>query len=271
VTTTGPEILGLPAASSPATREALTRWRRSVLVTLAIGLACLAGFLVALGFVTAANDQLRQHGARTTGTVYTLYPDTGHSSGHADVRFTVRGHQRFGSVDLGSDADSYAEGQQVTVFYDSADPSRMTIDDEDNQPGWTVLPMVLLLVGGVAAPLVAAVRVVRRRRAQQLLRSASWQPVRVRVLQERQGAQFTVPGSGAWRSRGAVWPTPNREPRKLSGWGLPDEDPRSVPADQPAWWVSDGRRAVFSPDRGYPLVMARPGSWRREDGRVPQG
>ena len=61
-----------------------------------------------------------------------------------------------------------------------------------------------------------------------------------------------------WRSvRCSAWPEPDREPLERSGWGLPDEDPADVPYDQEAWWVSDGERAVFSPDQGPPLVLAR--------------
>jgi hypothetical protein len=266
VTTTGPEILGLPAAQTPATQAALARARRGVLLVLALGIVGLAGFVVAVSVVGDANDELRVHGIRTSGAVATLYPDSRYSEGHADIRFTVGGRDRLEPVDLGSDTDYYSEGQRVTVYYDAADPSRMTIDDEDNQPGWTVWPMCIALVVGFIALIAAPITEWRRRRAREVLRSGSWQQVRVHVSQGDKRLLFTTPDMSVWRSAsGASWPMFSRLPWKRAGWGLADEESPTVPADQSAWWVMAGNRAVFSPDRGWPLVLTRQEPVRRRD------
>ncbi len=65
-------------------------------------------------------------------------------------------------------------------------------------------------------------------------------------------------GDGFWRSgRYLAWPPEDWTPNDRSGHDLPDEDPGDVSADEPAWWVSDGTTAVFAPDPGGPLVLAR--------------
>jgi hypothetical protein len=248
--TTEPEIPGLPGEQDPATRGALARARRRVLIVVALGVLGLVGFAVPVGVISDANEELRVHGARTAGTVAVLYH--GRYDGHADIRFSVDGRDRLGSVDLGSDADYFSEGQRVTVYFDASDPSRMTIDDEDNQPGWSVLPMSIALAVAVMSVVLAPLMEWRRRRTRAVLRSGPWEPVHVSVLQDHKRLLFATPDMAAWRSgASARWPVL--------------DDPSTVPADRPAWWVPAGNRAVFSPDRGRPLVLTRRESTRRRN------
>jgi hypothetical protein len=249
-------VTTLPATVEDATARALGRLRRSAVRSLVAGVVLLAAFVAVASVIGSANDELRSSGVRTAGTIYTLYPDQRGNSGHADVRFVVGGRERFGAVDLGAEADGYAEGQRVTVYYDRADPSRMTIDDVDNQPGWTVLPMFALSVGALAGFLGAAAFAFRRRRAARLLAREPWQRVRVVVRYADKRSLFTTPDGSVWRGSGP-WPTYNSEPGWRAGWGLPDLPPEEDPPDQEAWWVHDERTAVFSPDRGEPLLLAR--------------
>lgn len=246
------------AASDQLTCRALVAARRSARITAVAGTLCLVGFFVAAALIGNNGDALRQSGGRTEGRVVVLNPDSGVNSGGADVRYSVDGTTFTRPVDLGADADNYTKGQLVTVHYELGDPENMTIDNEDNQPAWTVLPMIVALLAGLGAPPTAIVLGLRYRRTRNVLRSRGWSPVRVSVpsAEKGRGTLFTVADGSVWRSR-MRWPTPNREPRELAGWGLPDEDPATVPGDQAAWCVSDGRFAVFSPDRGAPLVLAR--------------
>ena len=145
------------------------------------------------------------------------------------------------------------------MVYDPSDPAPFTVDDAlygFEWSGWVLGPAVLVAFS--AGPL-GTWRLTVHRQARHLLSGRVWTPVPVRVLpdgEDRYG--FTTTDGAVWRSvRHSDWPTPNEEPLDRSGWGLPDEDPGDVPYDQAAWWVSDGTDAVFSPDRGAPLVLAR--------------
>jgi len=250
--------MGETAANDPVTRAALRTYYRRAAGLALVGVVCLVAYVAAAALLGAMNDDLRTSGVRTTGTIAELDEDTSRSSGRAVVEYRVGDAERNASVDLGALADGYTVGQAVTVFYDASAPGRMTIDDVDNQPAWSVWPMIFLLVGGLAALVGSVVGALRRRSLGRLLRSGPWRPVRLAVVDAGRRSLFTAPGGAAWRSLvGSRWPRPNRAPRQLSGWGLPDEDPAVVPVDQALWWVDKGRTAVFSSDRGEPFVLAR--------------
>ena len=257
------------AASFPATAEALAREgrssRRTGWAAIALGVVALIAFGIACAVFASQDADLRDTGVRTRGTVYELYPDQKGSTGKADVQFLVDGEPTFATVELGSAADGYERDQPVTVYYDPADPQRMTIDDVGYEPVGSATPLTIALVGGVGAIGLGIVsrRGARTRRSevQQVLAGGPWRELHVRVLRTEGGTTFTTEAGEAWSS-GGEWTTYDREPRKLAGWGLPDEDPADVPWGQDAWWVVDGERAVFSPDRGRPFVLARRSSIR---------
>ena len=232
-------MTALPAADHPATASAVRHMRRSGRLLVLAGVLLLAVFLVVVTVVGEVNDRLREEGTRTTGTVERTTPDTGHGSGSAEVTFRAGARTVAAVVHLGADVDGYAVGQRVTVYYDVADPHRMTVDDEDNQPAWTVPPMVVSLVAGVGCLVAAVVLAVRRRRTLGILRLGPWQAARAAVRTGKNEAVFVLPGGDAWRYTG------------------PTAWPGGDPLDQELWWVDDGRRAVFSPDRGRPLLLAR--------------
>lgn len=97
------------------------------------------------------SEHLRSDGGSTSGTVTELSADTRYSSGSAKVAYTANGRNFVRSVDLGSFVDNYSKGQSVKVYYDRQHPEHMTINDETNQPGGFVFPMIVLGLGGLAA------------------------------------------------------------------------------------------------------------------------
>jgi hypothetical protein len=114
------------------------------------------------------SDQLRSGGYSTVGLVMALHPHNGWIPASADVAYFIDGSEYYlERAKLGSDADAYAVGEEVTVWYDLKHPNHMTINNEDNQPLWTVVP---INIGLIASPvilgggLLAWFRLRRRRR-----------------------------------------------------------------------------------------------------------
>ena len=251
---------GQPALDDGRTATALRRAMRRGWAVVGLGLACVVAVVLLSSTMADADESLRAEGARTEGTVVSVTADTRWSEGSARVAFRVGGRERVERVHLAASADGYATGDRVTVFYDPEERDRITIDGIPYEPAWTHWPFILTIVGSVTAGPGGAWMLRQARRCRRLLSEQPWQPVRVRVPAggRHHGLRFVVGSHEVWRSRSAPrWPQVNREPRLLAGWGLPDEDPTTVPADQDVWWVTDGRSAVFSPDRGGPLVHAR--------------
>ena len=246
------------ALSVDRTSAALTRAGRKAGAVLALGIVgvCALAWLITVSAV--ADADLRENGITTVGTVIQVDPDQRLSPGGAAVQFTGGGDDEVRYVLLGSDAYDYVEDQRVTVLYDRLDPARFTIDDVPYEPTWTAWPLRAAILVSVVAGVLGIVEVRRCRRMRRLLRTHVWTPTRIQVWPGDRRLTFTMADGVTWRQASGVrWPTISREPRKLSGWGLPDEDPADVPGDQPAWWVCDGTTAVFSPDQGAPLVLAR--------------
>ena len=246
------------AVSAPPTAAVLRRADRHswwLLAASAVG----AGVLLGLFSLSLDSDsKLRDTGVTTVGTVDRVDPDGSQGEGSAYVEFTADGDTGTRQVSLGGYADEFVEGQVVDVVYDPADPDRFTIDDVPYGSDWWSVVVGFLIAAVTGSGMVAVRSRAAQRRTRRLLRSHAWTPVRVRVLCPERGSTFTTADGTVWRSRwDGSWPTPNREPRKLSGWGLPDEDASGVSTDQAAWWVSDGTTAVFSPDQGEPLVVVR--------------
>jgi hypothetical protein len=246
------------AAEASATVWALTRESRRTTAAFVLGVLGLVAFLVAVTVVENRNEALRQSGGQAVGTVAELYADAVSTPGRAVVRYTASGGEWYQPVHLGANADNYTEGQKVTVFYDRNDPGRMTIDDEVNQASWTVLPMILALLGGLALTGLAAFRTIRGARIAGVLWSGAWVQVRLTVQPVGERITFAFADGSTWRSgRGRSWPGWDADPADPTDGTATDPEPVDAPTDELVWWVSTGARAVFSPSRGAPLVLAR--------------
>ena len=98
-----------------------TRWARA---TLALGVVGACGVVLTAAVEIGADEELREVGVTTVGTVLRVDPDGALSPGGASVRFTALGDTRARHVTLGGYADDYIEGQVVDVVYDPAEPDR---------------------------------------------------------------------------------------------------------------------------------------------------
>lgn len=246
------------AVSDQRTAAGLFRAARRAWAAVAVAVVAGAALLGLFRMSLAGDTDLRNTGVTTVGTIVRVDPAVKWAPGGAVVRFTAGGDTSARYVSLGWYADEYEEGQTVDVVYDLSDPERFSIDDVGYEPRW----MTWAIGGAITVTAAAGITGLRwasaHRRARRLLRTHLWTPVRVQVHPQDRSLRFTTADGACWSSLGdSDWPQLNREPRQLSGWGLPDEDPADVPVDQAAWWVCDGLCAVFSPDRGAPLVLAR--------------
>ena len=246
------------AVSDRRTAAGLVRAARRAWAAVAAAVVAGAALLGLFGMSVAGDTDLRNTGVTTVGTIVHVDPGGKWDPGGAAVRFTAGGETAARYVSLGSYADEYEEGQTVDVVYDLSDPERFSIDDVGYEPRWMTWATGGALTVTAAAGIIGLRWVSAHRRARRLLRTHPWTPVRVQVRPDDSGLCFTTADGVNWTSsRNSEWPQLNRQPRQLSGWGLPDEDPADVPVDQAAWWVCDGTTAVFSPDQGGPLVLAR--------------
>ena len=268
------------ASSLDRTAAALRRARLPAWGVTAVGGIGLAAS-VALGWVMAEADaELRATGITTVGTVIQVHPDRKYSDGGLEVRFPAVGDLATRYVSVGIDADYYVEGQQVDVLYDRAAPDRFTVDDLAYEPPGTGWPFAMsIVVALLAGPFGIHLLWVRRTTARMLAEGA-WTPVRVRVLVEDRTTCFTTDGGTVWRSwTDGRWGSSGDQLRRLRDWWLSRPDPAGgvpgqdggpaadldVPVEEEgepapvedAWWVREGERAVFSPDKGTPLVLAR--------------
>ena len=144
--------------------------------TTALGVAMLVGFVWAINYIDDHNQSLVSSGGRVAGQVSSLTRDSSLDPGHATVTYAVDARRYSERVDLGSDAANYHLGQQVTVYYDLSQPARMTIDNEDNQPGWSVWLLVILLVGGFIIAGTGLLTMGRWISARRVLRQNDWIP-----------------------------------------------------------------------------------------------
>lgn len=131
-----------------------------------VGIALLVFFALAADHYASDSASLRDTGSTVSGTVVEVVP--GASAGYAMVSYEVAGKKYTEHVDLGDLAADYAVADTVDVYYDPNKPSHMTINDIDNQPAGTVLPMAMSLVLGTLLVTLGPVRftkwfLVRRR------------------------------------------------------------------------------------------------------------
>ena len=246
------------AVSDRRTAAGLVRAARRVWAAVAVAVVAGAALLGLFRMSVAGDTDLRNTGVTTVGTIVRVDPGGKWDPGGAAVRFTAGGDTSARYVSLGSYADEYEEGQTVDVVYDLSDPERFSIDEVGYEPRWMSWAIGAALTVTAAAGITGLQWASAHRRARRLLRTHTWTPVRVQVHPDDRSLRFTTADGASWTSLGdSDWPQLNRQPRQLSGWGLPDEDPADVPVDQSAWWVCNGSRAVFSPDGGAPLVLTR--------------
>jgi hypothetical protein len=162
------------ASDTPWAEAILRRSRRNGIRAIVGGLVAFIVVGTAANVIVGDSDELRNSGGQTSGVVVategvTLQHDTG-----ALVDYTVDGHRYEEEVDLGNQRPEYEPGQQVTVYYDLSDPSTMTINDINNEPTWTVLPMAIGFVGGVTFMIGGVIVLVSTRRKRNLLAHSAW-------------------------------------------------------------------------------------------------
>lgn len=180
------------ALDEPWARAIVRRSRRSGWRCLGIGLVLFVVVGTFANVFVGGSQRLRDEGQATQGTIVGR-TSAALKDGTAKVDYVVndRHHQR--AVALGNKAGRYSVGQQVTVYYDSDDPDKITIDDIDNEPAWTVLPMALGFVASITLLVAGVVILIRSRRTRRLLRASTWQD-QVRVVGSRGTALFlTLP------------------------------------------------------------------------------
>jgi hypothetical protein len=218
------------AFDSPWVRDTLRRARRRAQAILLVGLVLFTAFVVLADHFSTQSDWLRQSGVQVLGRVQSVTDDTRYSEGSAVVAYVAGARPLQEPVDLGANASNYHVGQTVTVYYDPRHPARMTINDESNQPGWTVMPMVFMLVLGVGGLAWGSVVLASLRRSRQLLASQPWQT-----------AVADTVTRGAGRSKSKWILVHGRAPLRLrSNWNVPDQ------RDLKLLFVSEERRAVVA-------------------------
>jgi hypothetical protein len=274
-----------PASEVERTATALIRSRRWAWAVVAVGLVGVVAAIALGAVMDAADRELRAAGITTVGTVVEVHPDRKWSTGAADVTFTAAGHSATRYVVLGVSADDYVEGQQVDVLYDPDSPDTFTINDESYEPPWVTWPTMLAVVTALLAVPAGAWMIRIRRTTSRILAHDSWEPVRVRVRVEDKRCWFTTDDGTVWRgSVDGRWRAPDatrdqlgdrastqlelaagsavgRDLASSDGGGVGgffiDHDVADAVVPQDAWWVRLGDVAVFSPDQGSPLVLAR--------------
>lgn len=263
-------LTGGPALGHPSTRRetAARLWGSVALVV--VSLILLAVFAEQVDRSVGAADALRADGVRVAGTVSGTDGGDRLMGDHVTVAYLADGVERSGIVTLDDVAPDYADGDAVTVFYDPADPARMSIDDQDDENWFSVHVTVLsLLVGAVGLPVgpVSAVRWwwVRRRLAR-----ARFEPADARAVQgrhKRVTVHVRVAGEDVVPRRAVLLPPGIwREVSALADWD-----------DGPCWVArSRGRRWVLAAPGGsspWRMTTARPGRqaerWARQDAGLP--
>jgi hypothetical protein len=234
------------ALADPRTAAALRPARRRARVLAGLGAAGIGGVVLTASVEIGADDELRRSGVTTVGTVVEIDPDSLWDAGSASVHFTAGGDARSRPVALGGYADDYAEGDVVDVVYDPADPGRFIIDDALYGPNWTGWVLLPALVLALLAPAGFA-RLIRYRDTRRLLATRCWALVRAHATDLDDRWMFTTDDGSGWRS-GRYW-------LWLPEWA--PHDAGGVDRDERTWWVSDGATAVFAPDPGGVLVLAR--------------
>lgn len=247
-----PTDIHTSARRDERTTAALARTTWLTWGTTALG-GVAVGAVILLGTVgDEAERRLQAVGETTTGTITEMHLGGRLSNGGADVRFRTGGQETTEYVDLGGFEVDYEIGQQVQVLYDPSAPDRFAIDDVPYDPPWTVWPMTVALGGAFVITPIGLWMLRNRWLTARALSRGVWTPVHVHVRKDDERTWFTTDDGSVWRGvRDRYWP--DREPDHHTG-SAPQQHESAV---RDAWWVRDGERAVFSPDRGSPLILAR--------------
>jgi len=124
------------ALSLPATHRAVRRRFSGAICSVLAAAAVLVAGLWSVSHFHAVSDGLRRDGGRTPGQITVVTRDGKSRVGDAQIDYVVSGRALAERLDLTGHDGRYRRGQQVTVFYDRADPRRMTVGGQDNRPEW---------------------------------------------------------------------------------------------------------------------------------------
>jgi hypothetical protein len=181
------------AADESWAAQVVRRSRRRGALWLVAGLVLFIGCGTAANYIVGSSDRLRSEGGQVTGRIEALQGVHSFQDSNADVVYVVAGREYREKVSLGNKIGNYTPGESVTVYYDYAHPSTMTIDDANNEPAWSVLPMAVAFVGGVTLMVGGGVQLARSRRQRRVLRTSAWRDG-VTVV----GRRGTGAGAGAY-------------------------------------------------------------------------
>ena len=199
------------AIDEPWVRQELSHFRRKAWLQVGGGLALFVLVGVLANVFAGSSDRLRQSGGRTSGVIAQLRGFSATEDTAALVDYTVDGHAYEQKVDLGNRIRHYRTRQEVTVYYDPDHPSTMTIDDIDNAPTWTTLPMAIGFVAGLVLMVVGVFGLVGNRRHRRQLGAQPWQDGAALVGARGTGLYVTTADGRllrAWRPPKAPVPDP---------------------------------------------------------------
>ena len=246
------------ASSVERTAAGLARATRLARATLALGVVGACGVVLTAAVEIGADEELREVGVTTVGTVLRVDPDGALSPGGASVRSPRSGTPGHGTSRSAATPTTTSRDRSST--WCTTPPSRTGHHRRRSLRAGVdgMGPRSLdrrSLDGRSPGRLAAEHPPARTPDAEDTSVDAGPRP----GTAGRGGPLRLHHGRRSGMALGAVQRLADAElgATRPFGVGLPDEDPADVPYDQPAWWVCDGYHAVFSPDQGDPLVLAR--------------
>jgi hypothetical protein len=161
------------------------RLRRLVLRSVGlvlVWLAVLAGVVGGVAAMSASADHLLKTGVRVTGEVLGVYKHSrGDDTIHVAYPVDYYGHLRFADI-VWDSGRPYTKGQQITVIYDKADPTRVrTLDETNDDQTWSWV-LVIGLVAGVSGLVLSVIATVNWRRRSRAVLATGWRIASVTVV-----------------------------------------------------------------------------------------
>lgn len=177
-------LAGPPARDNVETVRSLQRLGRRSAFLVVIGVLLLAAFATAATTLADRARSLSETASTTEGTVVRgdrpwyldVWSDT------VTVEYTVDEERRTATVYLNDSSPSYSIGDEVQILYLAADPSRSTIDGEENDPPEVVWPMIVALAAGAVALGAGALSARRVRALRRWAAGSQWTPDRVQFF-----------------------------------------------------------------------------------------